>query len=204
MHRIIAWFVHNPVAANLLMMILVVSGLLALPRIHQEEFPNIEVDAVKVQVPYLGAAPEEVESAVCVRIEEAIQGTEGIDTIQSTAAEGYCSVVIELVDGVDKNKVANDIKSKVDANDAFPAETEEPVTAEISIIATELQIAVAGHADESTLKLVGQRLRDDIAALAGVSQVELLDSRPDELAIEVSEETLRRHGLTLEQVGLAI
>jgi multidrug efflux pump subunit AcrB len=204
MHRIIAWFVHNPVAANLLMMILVVSGLLALPRIHQEEFPNIEVDAVRVQVPYLGAAPEEVESAVCVRIEEAIQGSEGIDTIQSTAAEGYCSVVIELVDGVDKNKVANDIKSKVDAIDAFPAETEEPVTAEISIIATVLQIAVAGHADERTLKLVGQGLRDDIAALAGVSQVELLYSRPYEIAIEVSEETLRRHGLTLEQVGQAI
>ena len=60
MHRIIDWFVHNPVAANLMMLILVTAGLLALPRTHQEEFPNIEVDAVQVQVPYLGAAPEEV------------------------------------------------------------------------------------------------------------------------------------------------
>ena len=204
MPRIIAWFVHNPVAANLLMMILVVGGLLALPRIHQEEFPNIEVDAVQVKVPYLGAAPEEVESAVCVRVEEAVQGSEGIDTIRSTASEGFCSVIIELVDGVDKNKVANDIKSKVDAIDAFPAETEKPVTAEVAIMATVMQIAVAGNADERTLKLVGQQLRDDIAALPSVSQATLLYSRPYEISIEVAEQTLRRHGLTLEQVGQAI
>ena len=65
MHKLIHWFVHNSVAANLLMMILVVGGLLALPRIHQEEFPTLDVDAVSVRVPYLGAAPTEVESAVC-------------------------------------------------------------------------------------------------------------------------------------------
>ncbi|KAA1188170.1 efflux RND transporter permease subunit [Pseudohalioglobus sediminis] len=204
MPRMIAWFVHNPVAANLLMLILIVSGLLALPRIHQEEFPNIEVDAVQVRVPYLGAAPEEVESAVCVRVEEAVEGSEGIDTIRSTASEGLCSVVIELVDGVDKNKVANDIKSKVDAIDAFPGETEKPVTAEIAIMATVMQIAIAGHADERTLKIVGQQLRDDMAALPGVSQVELLYSRPYEISIEVHEQALRRHSITLEQIGRAI
>ena len=204
MHRIIHWFVHNPVASNLLMLILVVGGLLALPNIHQEEFPNIEVDAVQVRVPYLGAAPEEVESAVCVRVEEAVQGSEGIDSITSTAAEGYCSVLIELVDGVDKNKVANDIKSKVDAIDAFPAETEKPITAEVAIIATILQVAVYGDTDERTLKLVGQNLRDNIAALPGVSQVELVFARPYEISVEVSEQTLRRHGLTLAQVGNAI
>jgi len=120
--RLIHWFVHNAVAANLLMMILVVGGLLALPNTHQEEFPTLEVDAVRVNVPYLGAAPTEVESAVCVRVEEAVEGTEGIDKISSSASEGYCSVTIELVSGVDKTKVANDIKSKVDAIDAFPAE----------------------------------------------------------------------------------
>jgi multidrug efflux pump subunit AcrB len=201
---IIAWFAHNPVAANLLMWILVVGGLLALPRTHQEEFPNIEIDAVRINVPYLGAAPAEVESGVCIRVEEAVQGTEGIDKISSSASEGNCSITIELVAGVDKTKVANDIKSKVDAIDSFPAETETPVTAEVSIMATVLQIAVSGHADERTLKLVGQRLRDDIAALPGISQVELLFARPYEVAVEVSEQTLRRHGLTMAEVGRAI
>ncbi|MEZ5573367.1 MAG: efflux RND transporter permease subunit [Halioglobus sp.] len=204
MQKIIAWFIHNPVAANLLMMILVCGGLLALPHIHQEEFPTLDVDAVQVRVPYLGAAPEEVESAVCVRVEEAIEGTEGIDKITSQASEGYCSVNIELVAGVDKTKVANNIKSKVDAIDAFPAETEQPITSEVSIIATVFQIAISGPADERTLKLIGQRIRDDIAALPGVSQVELQFARPYEISVEVSEQTLRRHGLTLAAIGQAI
>ena len=204
MYRVIDWFVHNSVAANLLMMILVVGGLLALPRTHQEEFPTLDVDAVQVKIPYLGAAPTEVESAVCVRVEEAVEGTEGIDKISSRASEGYCAVTIELVAGVDKTKVANDIKSKVDAIDAFPEETEQPVTAEVSLIATVLQIAISGNADERTLKLIGQRVRDDIAALPGVSQVQLEFARPYEISVEVSEQTLRRHGLTLAQVGRAI
>lgn len=204
MTRLIEWFGHNPVAANLLMWILIVGGLLALPRTHQEEFPNIEVDAVRISVPYLGAAPTEVESGVCIRVEEAIQGTEGIDKITSSASEGYCSVTAELVEGVDKTKLSNDIKSKVDAIDSFPAETEKPVTAEVTYVATVLQVAIAGAADERTLKLLGQQLRDDLVALPSVSQAELLFARPYEISIEVSEQTLRRHGLSLAEVGRAI
>jgi multidrug efflux pump subunit AcrB len=202
--KLITWFVHNSVAANLLMMILVGGGLIALRSVHQEEFPTLDVDAVRITVPYLGAAPTEVESAVCVRVEEAIEGTEGIDKITSQASEGFCSVNVELVAGVDKTKIANNIKSKVDAIDSFPVETEQPVTAEVSIIATVFQIAVHGPADERTLKLIGQEIRDDIAALPGVSQVALQFSRPYEISVEVSEQTLRRHGLTLEAIGQAI
>jgi multidrug efflux pump subunit AcrB len=204
MRRLITWFVQNSVAANLLMLILVGAGLIALLQIHQEEFPTLDVDAVQIRVPYLGAAPTEVESAVCVRIEEAIEGSEGIDKVISEASEGYCSVTVELVAGIDKTKIANDIKSKVDAIDAFPAETERPVTAEVSIIATVFQIVISGPADERTLKLVGQRVRDDIAALPDVSQAVLQFSRPYEISVEVSEQTLRRHGLTLAAIGRAI
>jgi multidrug efflux pump subunit AcrB len=204
MKGIIHWFAHNPVAANLLMWILVVGGLLALPRTHQEEFPSIEVDAVRVTVPYLGAAPAEVESGVCIRVEEAVQGIEGIDKVTSNASEGMCSVVIELVEGVDRTKLSNDIKSKVDAISSFPAETEQPVTAELTLLSTVQQIAISGNADERTLKLIGQRLRDDIVALPGVSQADLLFARPYEISIDVSEQTLRRHGLTMAQVGKAI
>lgn len=204
MKTFIAWFVHNPVATNLLMMILIAGGLLALPRIHQEEFPTLDVDAVAINVSYLGAAPTEVENSVCIRVEEAIEGTEGIDRISSVASEGRCSVTAELVVGVDKTKVSNDIKSKVDAIDSFPVETEQAVTAEVSIVATVLQIAVSGPADERTLKVIGQNLRDDIAALPSVSQVQLQFARPYEISIEVSEQTLRRHGLTLAAIGQAI
>jgi multidrug efflux pump subunit AcrB len=204
MHKLIHWFVHNPVAANLMMGILIVAGAITLPTIHQEEFPNIEIDAISITVPYLGAAPEEVEEGVCIRVEEAIVGSEGIDSISSSAYEGSCVVIVELVTGSDKGRLLNDIKGKVDAIDSFPGETEKPVTSEVSISATVLQIAVSGKADERTLRVVGQQIRDDIAALPGVSQAELLFARPYEISIEVSEQTLRRYGLTLEQVGRAI
>ena len=74
MKRVIAWFVHNPVAANLLMMILIVGGLISLSKLRQEEMPPIDLGIVSVTVPYLGAAPEEVETGVCLRIEEALEG----------------------------------------------------------------------------------------------------------------------------------
>ena len=191
MQRIIQWFIHNPVAANLLMGILIVAGALSLPNIHLEEFPNIEIDAIHVGVPYLGASPVEVEEAVCIRIEEAILGTLGIDAIKSSAYEGHCSVVVELVSGADKARTLNDIKGKVDAIDAFPGETERPVTSEITIAATVLQLAISGAADERTLRVLGQQIRDDIAALPGVSQAQLLFARPYEISVEVSEQTLR-------------
>ena len=83
-------------------------------------------------------------------------------------------------------------------------ETEKPITTEITYMATVLDVAISGNADERTLKILGQQVRDDIAALPGVSQVELMFARPYEIAIEVSEQTLRRHGLTLAEVGRAI
>ncbi len=106
MHRIISWFVDNSVAANLLMWILLIGGAIALMRVHQEEFPNVEIKSVSVNVPYLGAAPEEAEQGVCIRIEEAVEGTEGIDRIESTASEGACSVAIILTEDADSSELA--------------------------------------------------------------------------------------------------
>lgn len=204
MTPIIRWFVENKVAANLLMMILVSGGLLALPQLYLEEFPEVKVAAVQIQVPYLGAAPQEVETAVCVRVEEALEGTEGVDTVRSTAAEGMCSIIAELVEGVDISKVANDIRSKVDAIDSFPAETERPITSEITVISKVIQIVVFGKTSEEGLRSVTQKLRDDLAALPGVSQVEMNFGRDFEISVEVSEANLRQFDLTLEEIGLAI
>ncbi|MCZ6870304.1 MAG: efflux RND transporter permease subunit, partial [Gammaproteobacteria bacterium] len=204
MHRIISWFVDNSVAANLLMWILLIGGGIALMRTHQEEFPNIDVGMVQVNVPYLGAAPQEVERGVCIRIEEAIEGTQGVDRMESTASEGACSVAIVLTEDVDSSEALNEIKGKVDAINTFPAETEKPIVSKFAMRGGVLQIAITGNASELTLKRVGQELRDDIAAISGVSQVELDYVRPYEISIEVSEYTLRRHGLTLTQVANAI
>jgi multidrug efflux pump subunit AcrB len=201
---IIAWFARNHVAANLLMFMMIAGGLVALPGIQQKSFPDIDIDVVTVNVPYLGAAPEEVEEGVCIRIEEEIQGINGIEQITSTASEGVCSVGAELIAGYAVDRALSEIKNAVDAISTFPDETEKPIVSHYVIRRNAIQIALSGDVDERTLKIYGQRIRDDIAALPGVTQVELVNARSYEISIEVAEETLRRHRLSFEQVVDAV
>ena len=121
----IAWFARNPVAANLMMVFIMVSGLIATTTVKEEVFPEVDLDRISIQVPYLGAAPEEVEEGVVIRIEEAIQGVDGIKEIQSTASEGNASVMIELELGADARRVVDEVKNNVDAITTFPLETEK-------------------------------------------------------------------------------
>ena len=204
MHSIIRWFVDNPVAANLLMMVLIVGGLMSLSNLRQEEFPEVDLEVVSVSVPYLGATPEEVEEGVCIRIEEALEGTENVFKMTSTASEGACSVSLELDSGSDQIKALNDIKSKVDSINTFPAETERPIVSLLSATSQVADIVISGQTDERTLKSLAEEMREDLAALEGISQVTMEYVRPDELSIEVSEYTLRRYGLTLETIATAI
>lgn len=204
MNSIIAWFAHNHVAANLLMFSMIVSGIVALPEIQQKSFPDIDVAVIQVTVPYLGAAPEEVEEGVCIRIEEAIQGINGIETMNSVAAEGACSVSAELITGYDESRALSEIKNAVDGISTFPSETERPIVAQFEIRRMALQIALSGKADERSLKIFGQRIRDELSSLDAITQVELANSRNYEISIEVSEAALRRHQLSFGQVLLAV
>ena len=204
MHTAIAWFTRNPVAANLLMCVLCFSGVMSLLVVNQEEFPNIDPQVVSITVPYLGAAPAEVEQGVCIRIEEAIDSVEGIDRMHSSATEGACSLMVELELDADPVVALNEIKSFVDGINSFPAETEKPIVSKLSINRQVVQVAVSGNTSEAALKEVGRKLRDGIAALEGVSQVSLKYVRPYEISIEVPERALRRHGVTLDQVTQAV
>jgi len=202
--RAIAWFARNQVAANLLMILVVFGGLTALPSINQKSFPDIQTDVIQIGVPFLGATPEEVEQTVCVRIEEEIQGIEGIERITSTAAEGNCGVSAELLEGYPVDRALSEIKNAVDAIDTFPEDTEKPVVSHLTVRRNALQIALWGDASERTLKEMGERVRDEISSLPDVTQVDLSSVRPYEISIEVPEESLRRFGLTFDQVVDAV
>ncbi|MBW2577739.1 MAG: efflux RND transporter permease subunit [Deltaproteobacteria bacterium] len=200
----IEWFARNHVAANLLLMLMVVGGVAALPKIQQKIFPDIDVDIITIGVAYLGAAPEEVEEGVCVRIEEEIQGIDGIERIMSDASEGWCGVTAELVSGSPVDRVLSEIKNAVDSITTFPVDTEKPIVSSVQPRRNALQIAIFGDVSERTLKVYGERMRDEISTLPDVTQVELSGARNYEISIEVSEKTLRRHGLTLDQVAAAV
>ena len=146
MNGLISWFARNSVAANLLMVGILAAGILSVGVLKQEVFPEINSGVITITVPYLGAAPEEVESAVCQRIEEKIQDLEGIKRIRSTAAEGVGTVVVELLPDADQREALDDVKARVDSIDTFPAEAEKPVIEELTLRRQVINVAVFGEA----------------------------------------------------------
>ena len=204
MQRTSEWFTRNPVAANLLMAFIVIGGLIGMDRVRGETFPDVALDTLAIEVPYPGAAPEEVETAVCIRIEEAVQGIEDIEEIISTAAEGFCVVVLEVALHADSRSVLDHVKTRVDAIETFPAKVERPIIYEARTQIRVVDIAISGRADELTLRRVAERVRDDLLSLPEITQVQFASVRPYEIFIEVSESALRRHGLTFDDVARAV
>lgn len=204
MNRMISWFAQNSVAANLLMVFVVCSGLIGALSVRAETLPEFSLGVIEIQVPYLGAAPEEVEQGVCVRIEEAIQGVDGVKQITSTASEGRASVMVEVETGADTRAVLDEIKSNVDAIDTFPDLTEKPIIRELLSRNHVIDVSVSGATDILTLKQIAERVRNELSAIPEISQVDLVSAPPYEISIEVSELTLRRHGLTFDDVASAV
>lgn len=200
----ISWFARNDVAANLLVLILILGGLLTAPHVRQEVFPQFSTDRVAVTVVYPGASPDEIEHSINVRIEERIAGLEGIKKITSTAAEGAGAVTVEALPSFDPRELLNGVKAEVDAIDTFPEDAEKPIVREVVVRSHVISVAVYGQADELALKHVGERIRDDLSAIPEITQVELINARPYEVSIEVSENALRRYGLTFDAIAEAI
>jgi multidrug efflux pump subunit AcrB len=204
MKALIAWFARNGVAANLLVILVIAGGLLTLPGLKQEVFPELSSNFITVSVNYLGAAPEEVEEGVCVRIEEAVQGLDGVKRITSAAVEGSGMVFIEAHPESDLRKLLDEVKARVDAIDAFPEQTERPVVQELLLRRQVINVAVSGDTDELSLRRAAERVRDELAGQPGITLVELANARPYEISIEVSEEALKRHDLSFQEVADAI
>ena len=204
MKSIIAWFANNHVAANLLMGLIILAGLVSLPLIPTKAFPDIDIPMISITVPYLGAAPEEVEEGVCIRIEEELEGIEGVKQIRSNANEGICSVQVELFEDADESRALDDVKNRVDSIDTFPEETEQPIMNIVTRSRNVLDIAITGPEDERVLKELAQQVRDDIVRLPEVTQASVANTRPYEISIEVSETSLLRNKLSFDQVATAV
>lgn len=200
----VTWMAQNHVAANMLMIFVLLGGLASMLKVKKETFPEFSLDQVQIQVPYLGASPEEVEEGVCKRIEDRLVGMEGVHRVRSVAAEGMGMVTVELERGAQVSRMLDDIQNEVNRIDTFPEETERPVVKEVIRRNRVIDLVVYGQVEEKTLKAVAERIRDELRSDGGISQVDLRGVRPDEISIEVSEEVLRRHGLTLGQVTAAV
>lgn len=198
---LIAWFTYNPVAANLLMVFIILGGLISYSMMTKRMQPDIQPNMVRISVPYLGAAPEEVEQGVIVKIEEAIQDTKGIKRVNSTASEGMGSVVVELNNDIDLDDAVNEIKIQVDSIATFPGETEKPVIAKVEFTQGVVWLSVFGDMDQRTRQTITQEIRDEIMTLSEVNKAMIMGSRPYEIAVEISDEKLRSYNLTMNEIS---
>jgi len=205
MHGMVSWFTRNPVAANLLMVFIIAAGAVTLAsRLPLEVFPSFELDRISIRVPYRGATPVEVEQGVTIKIEEAIQGLEGIKQIQSNAVEGLGTVNVSMESDADGEKLLDEVRQRVDQIGDLPADADSPSVYIPSRSREVISVIVAGALPERELVNLASRVRDDIEALPSVSSVQVSGARDFELSIEVSEQTLSQYQLTLADVSRAI
>lgn len=201
---LLAWFAGHHVAANMLMIFVLVSGALSLTTTVIETFPEFSADTLNIAVPYLGAAPEEAEDGVVIKIEEAIASIQGIQRIRSTAAEGIGQITVEMEEDADHQRVLDEVKSAVDRIDTFPAEIEEPEISEVVTRRQVINLMVYGDVPKRTLREWAERVRDDLTVRDEISQVDIAGVPPYEISIEVSEAALRRYGLSFARVSAAV
>ncbi|WDP91454.1 MAG: efflux RND transporter permease subunit [Desulfobacter sp.] len=200
----LAWMAGNSVAANLFMAVLLVGGLFAGLTIKQEVFPEFSLDRVSITVPYPGASPEEIESGIVLAVEEAIQDLEGIDEITANANEGAAAVTVEALEGVDINRLWQEIKAEVDRISTFPDEAEDPVVTIAARKREVVRLALYGDVPETTMREMADQIRDTLLLSPDITQVELEGVRDREIQVEIKSTTLRRYGLTLADVAQAI
>ncbi len=204
MKAMVAWFAENHVAANLLMIFLLLAGAVTALTMKIEVFPETSLDRIQITTVYTGASPSEVEEGVVRLIEEKVAGLAGIKRIDSMAREGYGSVTIEVMADWDLEQLLDEVKAEVDRITTLPEEAEQPVVREVTRRTQVISLAVYGETSEAVLKHLAERIQDDITNLEGITLAEISGTREPEIHVEISEETLRRYGLTLGKVAQAV
>jgi multidrug efflux pump subunit AcrB len=203
---VIRWWANNTVAANLLMIAIILGGIVSFIRIERELEPYVEFPGAEISVVWLGASPQDIEEQIVVRLEEAISNVEGIDQMWSNSSESFGSVVVIGTNDLDEAAFLQNLKREVDAISTFPSAAEPPQLRLFRSQSEIIRVAVSGDetVSERDLKRFAEKTRREISLLGYIPSVELFGVRGEEVSIEVSEEALRRYGLTLSDVAVAV
>ncbi len=201
----IAWFVANPVAANLVMLVLLLGGLISMVSIEKNVFPTMRMNHIIVETAVPGATPQEIEQGVLIKIEEAVSEVEGIGRVFSRASENFGFVQLDVMHGFDLPIVMDEVSIEVNAISGFPGRAENPVIRRAVADGDEvISVQLHGDLDEKSMTMLMQSVRGELLLLPGVSQAILEDSKEYEISIEVSPDKMRQHGITIPEVVAAI
>lgn len=200
----IRFFAAHPTAANLLMISLIVIGLSALPGMKRETFPDFAPQEIEIRVAYPGASSEDVESAICRRLEDAVDGIADVAEVRCQALESTAIAVAKMFEGGDFSKFLDDVKTEVEAIDDFPDLVEKPVIRQLGLIDNVVSIAVSGPMSVSDLKTYAEQLKDRLQRESEVSQVNILGFSERQLQVSVSSRALRQYGLSITDLANTI
>ena len=200
----IAWFARNSVAANLLLIGIIVVGLFSLNSLRKEAFPSLEPDRVTVSVTYDSGDPVLAEEGIAIKIEDALETVPGIKRITSTSNANGSSVIIEKTSSYDLDTLLTDIKTNVDAIYNFPSEAENPVIDKMRMQDHALWIEIYGDTDRATLQALAEQLKSDLLSQDAIHDLEIKAKAEPMISIEVDEAKLQAYGLTLASVANAI
>ncbi len=204
MKQLLKSFARNTVFANITLVLVLIAGLLATGAMQRENFPELFLDMILINIPFPGADPEEVEEGVSRKIEEALEGLEGLKLIETHSAENISTTRLEVLESYDTDEVMDNVRTKVNAISTFPMDTEKPVIEEMSILDSVLLLYLSADMPERRVKEWAEQIKDELQQLEDVSKVSISGTRDYEIGIEVSEERLRQYGLTFDQVAGAV
>lgn len=200
---LIAFFANNSVAANLMMMFIIIMGLWSYKTIQRQMFPNFEINYINVSAVYRGASPQEIEQSIIIKMEEALKDITEIKESTSRVRRGSGSISLEIDPGKDLSEVLDKVKARIDSIANFPADMEPPNISQIEFQQEVIAMALVGDLPISELKPLAKQIEDELRALQNVSLVEL-EAPDDEIAIEINPETLRKYNLSIADVTQAI
>ena len=200
----VTWFIKNPIAGNLLMVLLIIGGFASIPKLDKQFFPTPEINQIEIRMEFRGASPSEVEEQISVRIEEAVHDLNGIEELRSVSREGLAIVMVEVESDYPTQKLTNDINTRVDAIRTFPSDAERPTVTELTYRHQMGRVQIYGDLSEREMKQLGETLHDELVRQPWVSIVELQTARPYEVSIEVAEESLQRYQITFDQLANAV
>ncbi|WP_318491203.1 efflux RND transporter permease subunit [Photobacterium leiognathi] len=201
---LIAWFAHNHVAANLLMLVVMLGGLFSISLINKEIFPVFALNRIMISASYPGASPEDIEQSINVKIEQSLDNVKNIKRIQSVASQGSATLTLELESEADLEQVLDDVKQQIEAISTFPVNMETPLVKRAEFTSNVVFISLYGNLNERQLKEYAKQVRDDILQQTDASDVVVSGVKDYEIAIDVSENALRKYGLTFEQVAQVV
>ncbi|RLV61535.1 efflux RND transporter permease subunit [Parashewanella curva] len=201
---IIAWFARNSVAANLLMIIILIGGLLTAGTIRKQFFPAVESNWLSFNAVYPGAAPQEVEEGITIKVEEALESVQGLKRVITYSRRGGSNGWIQIEDDYDPRQVLEEVKSAIDTISTFPGTMEKPQIIHEKYTQEVMYVSLYGDLSNRQLKDVGEKIHDEILALPLVNIAEFYSGLGYEVSIELSKDKLREYGLSFNDVANAV